>query len=132
MLKLKFQPPGAMRRTLVAEMWLYPDGTRILELSTKCAPGEALDAAARAPAFLVKRGINVKGAQQTKTRLALNFFAGEMKAKPKSRARKPRTKRLQKPSAHENGHGASPASARPRLAEAALELRPVGFTGRRS
>ena len=29
------------RSTLVAEMWLYPDGSRILELSTKCAPGEA-------------------------------------------------------------------------------------------
>ena len=108
-LKLKFQPPGAMRRT-VAEMWLYPDNTRILELSMKCAPGEALDTAARARAFLVKRGVNVKGAQQTKTRLALNFFAGEMKAKPKSRARKPRT---QKSSAANDGDGASPASAAP-------------------
>ena len=28
----------ASRRKLVAEMWLYPDGTRILELSTKCPP----------------------------------------------------------------------------------------------
>src|ERR1044071_4847279 len=34
-LKLKLRPPE-LRRKLVAEMWLYPDGSRILELSTKC------------------------------------------------------------------------------------------------
>ena len=106
-LKLKFQPPNALRRA-VAELWLYPDNTRILELSTKCAPGEALDAAARAREFLLKRGVNVSGAQQTKTKTALNIFARELKPKPKSRSRKPRTKRLQKPSAPENGAGASP------------------------
>ena len=106
-LKLKFQPPDAIPRT-VAEMWMYPDSTRVLELSMKCAPGEALDTAARAREFLVKRGINVKGAQQTKTRLALNFFAREMKPRPKSRSRKPRTQRLQKSPAPENGAGASP------------------------
>ena len=33
----KCAPPGFGRR-LVAELWLYPDGSRILELSTKCAP----------------------------------------------------------------------------------------------
>jgi hypothetical protein len=32
-LKLKFSPEGYDRR-LVAELWLYPDGSRILELST--------------------------------------------------------------------------------------------------
>jgi hypothetical protein len=106
-LKLKFQPPGALGR-MVAEMWMYPDNTRILELSTKCAPGEALDAAARARAFLVKRGVNVSGAQQTKTRTALNFFAREMKPKATSRSRKPRTQRLKKTPAPENGAGASP------------------------
>ena len=26
-------------RKIVAELWLYPDGSRILELSTKCVPG---------------------------------------------------------------------------------------------
>ena len=106
-LKLKFQPPGALRRT-VAEMWMYPDNTRVLELSMKCAPGEALDAAAHAREYLLKRGVNVSGAQQTKTRLALNFYAREMKVKAKSRPRQPRTKRLQKPSAPENGAGAPP------------------------
>jgi len=36
-LKLKFSPEGYGRR-LVAEPWFYPDGSQILELSTKCAP----------------------------------------------------------------------------------------------
>src|SRR5207302_5553213 len=39
-LKLKYSPEELGRR-LVAEVWLYPDNTRILELSTKCAPSEA-------------------------------------------------------------------------------------------
>ena len=41
-LKLRFVPPEFKRR-VVAEIWLYPDGQRIMELSTKCAPGELLD-----------------------------------------------------------------------------------------
>lgn len=36
-----FRPEGYGRK-LVAEVWLYPDGSRILELSTKCAPADAL------------------------------------------------------------------------------------------
>ena len=44
-LKLKFTPEGYGRR-MVAELWLYPDGSRILELSTKCEPTEAFDVAA--------------------------------------------------------------------------------------
>jgi hypothetical protein len=74
-LKLKFSPAG-MDRRMVAEMWLYPDNTRILELSTKCAPGEALDVATRAKGFLIDQGVNVTGDQQTKTKTALEFFAG--------------------------------------------------------
>ena len=31
-----------LRRKMVAELWFYPDGSRILELSTKCAPADAL------------------------------------------------------------------------------------------
>src|SRR3954470_6581027 len=44
-LKLKGIPPDYGRK-LVVELWLYPDGTRILELSTKCAPAEAFQIAA--------------------------------------------------------------------------------------
>lgn len=73
-MKLKFSPAGYDRR-LVAELWMYPDYTRILELSTKCAPAETFDVAARTRAFLTDQGIDVTGEQQTKTRTALKFFA---------------------------------------------------------
>jgi hypothetical protein len=73
-LKLKYSPEGFDRR-LVGEMWLYPDGTRILELSTKCRPAEALDAAAETRLFLASRGVEISGDQQLKTRTALEYFA---------------------------------------------------------
>jgi hypothetical protein len=77
LLKLKYVPRGFKRR-LVAELWLYPDGSRILELSTKCQPGEAFQVAAGARAFLGDRGIVLDGEQQTKTRTALEFFSREL------------------------------------------------------
>jgi hypothetical protein len=78
-LKLKFAPKAFDRR-MVAEMWLYPDGSRILELSTKCAPGEAFEVAAEARAFLTGRGIDLGGEQEAKTRKALEFFSKRLKA----------------------------------------------------
>jgi hypothetical protein len=75
-LKLKFSPAEYGR--LVAELWNYPDGSRILELSTKCLPAEALDVAAETKVFLAERGIVLLGEQQTKTRTALEFFAEEL------------------------------------------------------
>ena len=72
-LKLKF-PVGDLGRKLVAEMWLYPDDSRILELSTKCLPEEAFYVAAQTRAYLVEHGVDVTGEQQTKTRKALEFF----------------------------------------------------------
>jgi len=74
-LKLRFVP-DEFRRKLVAELWFYPDGSRILELSTKCAPSEAFDVAAQTKTFLASRGIDLAGEQQTKTRTALEFFTG--------------------------------------------------------
>ena len=76
-LKLKYSPQGYDRK-LVAELWLYPDGSRILELSTKCKPNEAFDVAAETRAYLSERGINLEGEQQTKTRTALEYFAGAL------------------------------------------------------
>jgi hypothetical protein len=72
-LKLKFSPEGYDRK-LVAELWLYPDYSSILELSTKCAPSEAFQVAAETRGFLAGRGIELTGEQQTKTRKALEFF----------------------------------------------------------
>jgi hypothetical protein len=76
--KLRFAPKG-LGRKVVAELWNYPDNTRVLELSTKAAPAEAMQVAAEARAFLSERGVNLSGKQQTKTKTALEFFAGQLK-----------------------------------------------------
>jgi len=76
-LKLKFTPADFGRR-LVAELWNYPDGSRTLELSTKCEPAEAFNVAAQTRVFLADRGIDLHAEQQTKTRSALEFFANEI------------------------------------------------------
>jgi len=76
-LKLKFSPKQLERR-LVAELWLYPDGSRVLELSTKCAPSEAFQVAAETRVFLADRGVDLTGEQQPKTRKALDFFSAEL------------------------------------------------------
>ncbi len=73
-LKLKFAPEGFGRK-MVAELWLYPDGSRIVELSTKCLPSETFMVAAEARVYLADRGIDLSGAQQTKTKAALEYFA---------------------------------------------------------
>jgi hypothetical protein len=73
-LKLKWQPTDFKRR-MVAELWFYPDGSRILELSTKCMPSEAFQVAAETRAFLATNDVNTTGEQQTKTKTALEFFA---------------------------------------------------------
>jgi hypothetical protein len=77
-LKLRLAPPQLGRR-LVAEMWIYPDGSRILELSTRCETNEAFQVAAETRAYLVERGIDLSGEQETKTRKALRYFARELK-----------------------------------------------------
>jgi hypothetical protein len=64
---------------MVAEAWFYPDGERILELSTKCPPAEMIDVALQARTFLGERGVDLSGAQQTKTATALAYFAGQLK-----------------------------------------------------
>ena len=66
--------------TVVGELWNYPDGSRILELSTKCLPADAFQAAAEGRAFLHSKGIDTGGEQTTKTRTALEFFAAELKS----------------------------------------------------
>jgi hypothetical protein len=76
-LKLKFTPEGFDRR-LVAELWLYPDGERILELSTKCAPREGFQVAAEARAFLAERGVDLYGEQHPKNKTALDYFSRQL------------------------------------------------------
>ena len=72
-LKLRIVPPELGRR-LVAEMWLYPDGSRILELSTKCAPERGVPGRRRGARVPRGRGVDLSGEQQTKTRKALEVL----------------------------------------------------------
>ena len=78
-LKLKWQPRDFARK-MVAEMWLYPNGERIFELSTKCLPSEAFQVATESRVYLSQHGIDLSGEQQTKTRTALEFFSAELAA----------------------------------------------------
>jgi hypothetical protein len=78
-LKVKFAPEGYDRR-LVAELWMYPDNSMILELSTRCAPTEAFQIAAELRVFLTERGIDLTGEQATKTKRALEFFSQRLQA----------------------------------------------------
>jgi hypothetical protein len=77
-LKLRFTPKELGRR-IVAEMWIYPDGSRVLELSTRAETKEAFQVAAEARAFLTRQGIDLSGEQETKTKKALEYFAGALK-----------------------------------------------------
>lgn len=62
-------------RPLLAEQWTYPDGSQILELSTRCAPDATLQVGAQLAGVLQAYGIDLTGPQQTKTRATLDFFA---------------------------------------------------------
>jgi len=81
--KLKWKPKDFARR-VVGEVWQYPDGSRILELSTKCTPAEAFQVGAESRAFLHAKGVDVGSEQTTKTRTALEFFSGEFKSEGQS------------------------------------------------
>jgi len=73
--KLKFFPGAFDGRFIVAELWFYPDGSRLLELSTKCMRDDAFRAMVETRAFLEKHGVRSNGEQQTKTRKALQYFS---------------------------------------------------------
>jgi len=70
LLKAKFAPEGFAHR-MVAELWFLPDGTRILELSTKTDPAAAFQLAAETKVFLAGHGVDLGAPQETKTRTAL-------------------------------------------------------------
>jgi hypothetical protein len=72
-IKVKVTPEGFGRK-LVGELWMYPDGSQIVELSTKAKPEEAFQVSAEARAFLMSLGVDLTSEQQTKTKTALEFF----------------------------------------------------------
>jgi hypothetical protein len=65
---------------MAVEMWFYPDGSRILELSTRCRPTDAFQVAAEARAYLAGHGVVIAGEQQTKTKAALEFYMAQLHA----------------------------------------------------
>jgi hypothetical protein len=74
-LKLKVSPEG-LGRKLAVELWFYPDGSRILELSTKCVPADWFETVTTSRDYLASRGVDLTAEQSTKTRTALEYFAG--------------------------------------------------------
>jgi hypothetical protein len=76
-LKLRLRPEE-LGRKLVGEMWMFPDGSRVVELSTKAPPRDALMAAAETRRYLLGHGVDLGGEQATKTRKALTFFAAAL------------------------------------------------------
>jgi len=73
--RVKFKPEGIERR-FVGELWMYPDGSQIVELSTKTVPDQAFQVAVECRVLLESRGVDLSAEQQTKTKTALEFFAG--------------------------------------------------------
>lgn len=84
-----------LKRRLVVEMWLFPDGSRNLEISTKSEPAEAFQVATELKSYLKEIGIDLTGNQQTKTKAAMEFFQPEVRqqAVRQTRQRKPRRAR---------------------------------------
>jgi len=78
LMKLEFDPDG-LKRKFVAELWMYPDGSRILELSTKASASDAFHVAAETRDFLKKKGLDITAEQQPKTNRALKHFTDLLK-----------------------------------------------------
>lgn len=71
---LKYVPPDLGRR-LTIEQWHYPGEVPLVELSTKAPPEDALGLLADSVNFLKAHGLRAEGAQEPKTRKALQFFS---------------------------------------------------------
>jgi hypothetical protein len=75
---LKLVTRSETNRRVVAELWLLPDGSRIVELSTKCPPKKALPVAAESRTYLEGLGLTLAPDAHTKTKTTLEYFAGEL------------------------------------------------------
>jgi len=79
LLKARHQPKAKdFDRAIVIEMWLYPDGSRVMEVSTKCLPKEAFQVAADFKAYLASKGIELGADQSAKTKTSLQFFSARL------------------------------------------------------
>jgi len=73
----KILPQGADFR-LAVERWTYPDGSSILELSTRCAARAAVPVAAQLASVLRAYEVDLSARQQTKTHATLSYFRCEV------------------------------------------------------
>jgi hypothetical protein len=81
LLKSKHEPKAKdFDRPIVLEVWIYPDGSIVMEVSTKCLPKEAFQVAADFKAYLARHGIVLGADQSAKTRTALEFFSERLAA----------------------------------------------------
>ena len=75
-----FTPPKTKEfdRPITVEMWLYPDGVRVMEISTKGNPKEAFQVVADFKAYLARNGIALGADQSAKTKSSLEFFSARL------------------------------------------------------
>ena len=79
LLKAKHQPKAKeFDRPITVEMWLYPDGVRVMEISTKGNPKEAFQVVADFKAYLARNGIALGADQSAKTKSSLEFFSARL------------------------------------------------------
>ena len=78
LLKAKHQPKN-FDRPITVEVWFYPDGTRILEVSTKCLPEEFFNVGTEFKAYLGDHGIALGAKQEPKTKTAIDFFGAMLR-----------------------------------------------------
>ena len=61
-------------RGLELQEWIYPDGSRLMEVSTRCGSADLLQTAAQAKAFLDRHAIAQSGPCPTKADSTLDYF----------------------------------------------------------
>ena len=92
-LKAKHRPKE-FKRGMTAELWLWPDGKHILELSTKCAPAEAFQTGLEFRSYLEDHDVDLGAKQETKTRTAMEKFKADRKSRRRAgKTGKPARKR---------------------------------------
>ncbi len=67
---------AGLGRPLAVEQWTYPDGRRMLEISTRCAAADSVPVTSQLADALRDREIEPSRRQLTKTRMTLAYFAG--------------------------------------------------------
>jgi hypothetical protein len=81
--------PKDFARGITVELWLWPDGKHILEISTKSVPAEAFQTGVEFRAFLESHSVDLGARQETKTRTAMEKFKAERQPRrPAARARR--------------------------------------------